>query len=587
MRLGFIYPTTHCRHSTGMVRFLTLVLTGCALMSASARAQFAPDAGSIMRETEQLRAPQVPRLSPQAVPEAPVKPSADALSFVVKRFDFTGVTLVPIAELRRVLEPWTGKEITFEDLQRALAAVTGFYQQQGWYVRPQLPAQDIVDGVVTINVIEGKLGQIVPEAGQDMPLSAERVQKFLTARQKPGDPLSMDDLSRAVTVLNEQPGVSAQVALAPSQDLGASDVVVSTARLPSLTGTLQADNWGAKSTGYYRLTGNANWNNPGGYGDQLQANVMGSEGTLYGRLAYNAPLGYDGWRANASFSALQYKLLGEFATLNNKGWATTTTVGLTYPLLRLATSNLTLSINASNSEYANSYSLAGDTLETKRRVTLGSIGVSGDHSDSWLGGGFTLGGLTLTSGYTNLEGTRANQIADRLGANTQGTFATLSGNGARLQRLTASTSLWASFSGQWASQNLDSSQKFSLGGPQGVRAYPVYEATGDQGWLGTVEARYDFYPGAQASLFYDMGWIQQFKSVGHLQQGALQALGPNTYNLKGWGIGLSYNYNNFVSLKVTMASRIGSNPGANPVTGADGDGTNDRTRFWFNVVVNL
>ena len=259
-----------------------------------------PDAGSIMRETEQLRAPQVPRLSPQAVPEAPVKVDPDALSFVVKRFDFTGVTLVPIADLRRALEPWTDKAITFEDLQRALTEVSTFYQEQGWYVRPQLPAQDIVGGVVVINVIEGKLGDVVPEASDDMPLSESRLKRFLTARQQSGDPLSMDDLSRAVTVLNEQPGVSAQVALAPSQDPGASDVVVSTTRLPAFSGTLQADNWGAKSTGYYRVTGNANWNNPGGYGDQLQANIMASEGTLYGRLAYDAPIGYDGWRANAT-----------------------------------------------------------------------------------------------------------------------------------------------------------------------------------------------------------------------------------------------------------------------------------------------
>jgi len=546
-----------------------------------------PDAGSIMRETEQLRRPDVPALSPLVVPQAPVKPDPDALSFVVKQFNLTGVTLVPLAKVQDVLKPWLNRPITFEELERALNAIAELYQQEGWYVRPQLPAQDIVDGTVTINVIEGKLGQVDPGIGEDMPLSAERVKRFMTARQQPGEPLSMAKLSRAITILNEQPGVSAQAALAPSLEDGASDVVIETVRLPSVSGSLQVDNWGARSTGYYRATGGANWNNPGGYGDQLQGNVMASEGTLYGRLAYNAPVGYDGWRANASFSALQYKLLGEFATLNNKGWATTSTVGLTYPLLRQTASNLTLSINASNAEYANSYSLEGDSLETKRRVTLGSVGLSGDHADGWMGGGFSLGGLTLNSGYTNLAGTRDNKIADRLGANTQGTFATLTGNGARLQRLTNKTSLWASFSGQWASQNLDSSQRYSLGGPQGVRAYPIYEATGDQGWLGTVEARYDFYAGAQASLFYDMGWIQQFKSTGHLQEAALRVSGPNTYNLKGWGAAVSYNYNNRVSMKVTVASRIGSNPGANPITGADGDGTSDRTRFWFNVVVAL
>ena len=560
-----------------------LAFVSSVFVPSLARAQFLPDAGAIMRETDQLRAPQMPRLSPQAVPAAPIKPDADALQFVVKRFELTGVTLVPIAELQKMLKPYTDREITFEELERALGEIAAYYQAKGWYVRPQLPAQDIVDGTVIINVIEGKLGQVEPELNENMPLSAGRIEKFLTARQAPGEPLNMDHLSRAITVLNEQPGVSAQAALAPSLDPGASDVIVSTTAMPALGGTVQVDNWGARSTGYWRLSANGNWNNPGGYGDQLQANVMASQGTQYARLAYNAPVGYDGWRANASFSALQYKLLGEFATLNNKGNATTANLGLTYPLVRQTTQNLNLAINVSNAEYVNKYSLESDSLETHRRVTLGSVGLTGDRADDWLGGGFNLGGLTFTTGYTNLAGTKANQIADRLGANTQNGFVTLTGNGARLQRLTPQSSLWLSFSGQWASQNLDSSQKFSLGGPQGVRAYPVYEATGDQGWLGTIEGRYNLTPEAQASLFYDMGWIQQFKSTTHLTS----QLGPNTYNLKGYGVAVSYNYGNRVSMKVTVARRIGGNPNANPITGTDGDGTNSATRFWFNVVVYL
>ena len=310
---------------------------------------------------------------------------------------------------------------------------------------------------------------------------------------------------------------------------------------------------------------------------------MGSEGTIYGQLGYTMPVGYDGWRLGGSVSALYYKLLGEFATLNNTGTANTFSLSATYPLIREATSNATISISGSDSHYDNKYRLEQDSLTISKRVSLASVAITGDEADDYFGGGFSVYGLTLTSGYAKL----GDKTSDRIGANTYGTFATLAGNGGRLQRLTDSTSLWLSFSGQWASQNLDSSQKFSLGGPQGVRAYPVYEATGDQGWLGTVEARWDFYEGAQASVFYDMGWIQQFKSTGHFQDLATQLTGPNTYNLKGWGVGVSYNYNNRVSMKFTVASRIGSNPGANPVTGADGDGTNDRTRFWFNVVVPL
>lgn len=548
-----------------------------------ALAQFAPDAGSIMRETEQLRSPQEPRLSPRSIVPAPIKPDPDAVRFMVKEFRLTGVTLVPLAELQALLKPWLNREITFEDLDRALAAIANFYQERGWFVRPQLPAQDIVDGVVTINVIEARLGKVEPQITDDMPLSAKRIEQFLTARQKPGEPLNMDELSHALTVLNEQPGVAAQVALAPSIEPGASDVIVETARLPSVSGNVQVDNWGAKSTGYWRGTGNVNWNNPLGYGDQIQANVMASEGTVYGRLGYNMPIGYAGWRLGVSYSALAYRLLGEFATLNNTGNAQTLLANLSYPLIRKPSANATFTLTGSDSSYENKYSLDIDDISIRKRVSTVSLGLTGDRVDDFWGGGFNVGGLTFTGGYTNLSGNRANQIADRLGANSQGSFYTLAGNGGRLQRLTESTSLWLSFSGQMASQNLDSSQKFSLGGPQGVRAYPVYEATGDQGWLGTVEARYNVTPEAQASLFYDMGWIQQFKSTSHLTE----LFSPNTYYLKGWGVGISYNYNNWISAKFTVARRIGGNPGANPVTGLDGDGTDASTRYWFNLVIYM
>jgi hemolysin activation/secretion protein len=54
--------------------------------------------------------------------------------------------------------------------------------------------------------------------------------------------------------------------------------------------------------------------------------------------------------------------------------------------------------------------------------------------------------------------------------------------------------LYASFSGQRASKNLDSSEEFFLGGPNGVRAYPQGEGAGDEGWLSRLELRHGAGP---------------------------------------------------------------------------------------------
>ena len=48
-------------------------------------------------------------------------------------------------------------------------------------------------------------------------------------------------------------------------------------------------------------------------------------------------------------------------------------------------------------------------------------------------------------------------------------------------------------------------RKISLGGPYAVRAYPAGDASGDEGWIGNLEARYAVWPGMQAALFYDYG----------------------------------------------------------------------------------
>ncbi len=59
---------------------------------------------------------------------------------------------------------------------------------------------------------------------------------------------------------------------------------------------------------------------------------------------------------------------------------------------------------------------------------------------------------------------------------------------------------------QWATHNLDSSEEFGLGGPGGVRAYPVGEGYGDRGWVGQVELRYTLAAWAPYA-FYDAGKV--------------------------------------------------------------------------------
>jgi hemolysin activation/secretion protein len=108
----------------------------------------------------------------------------------------------------------------------------------------------------------------------------------------------------------------------------------------------------------------------------------------------------------------------------------------------------------------------------------------------------------------------------------------------RLQRLSDNLSLLGALSLQRASKNLTSSEKFSLGGPNAVRAYPVAEGSGDEGMVFQAELRYvlsAYKPlGGDLTLmtFWDYGQSK-------LNRKPINTDSPNYRSIAGYGVGAS------------------------------------------------
>ena len=153
----------------------------------------------------------------------------------------------------------------------------------------------------------------------------------------------------------------------------------------------------------------------------------------------------------------------------------------------------------------------------------------------------------------------------------------------RQQQVSADLSLYGSLSGQWAGKNLDSSEKFYLGGSSGVRAYPSNEGGGSQGQLLNVELRWQLPEGMNLTGFYDHGRVTQ-----NVMNDFAGAPALNRFALKGAGVSMGWRHGSGVSLQATYARRLGSNPNAITTDvnrGADQDGTLHRNRFWLTASV--
>jgi hemolysin activation/secretion protein len=143
--------------------------------------------------------------------------------------------------------------------------------------------------------------------------------------------------------------------------------------------------------------------------------------------------------------------------------------------------------------------------------------------------------------------------------------------------------VYANFTGQSAAKNLDSSEKFALGG-MGVRAYPQGEASGDAGALLNLEARYNIpgfeFGNLQLVGFYDYGSIKLHKTT----WAGWQPIGlpnfPNSYSLSGAGFGLNVYKENDFSVRSSVAWKVGSNPGRDAL-GRDSDSESKSLRFWL------
>ena len=202
------------------------------------------------------------------------------------------------------------------------------------------------------------------------------------------------------------------------------------------------------------------------------------------------------------------------------------------------------------------------------------LGLYGNHRDNLGGGGLSTYSLTASSGDVDIE-TPAARAVDALTARTQGGYGKLAFTAARLQSVTRTISLYASIYGQVASENLDISEKMVLGGPYGVRAYPVGEAYADEGYVASLEARL-LLPRPSERM------LGQMHAIAFVETGTVTinadpgAAGSNHRTLSAAGVGLSWSaYNNFVA-KAFYAHRLGN---AKATSAPDSSG-----RFWLQLV---
>lgn len=503
-------------------------------------------------------------------------------TILLKGLRFSGkVELLAEAERARLSQSASGERLGVAGLYALADEVTAMLQRQGHLLaRAVLPPQDITEGVVTIQIVEGVLEGVTFNRGKDVRAKEDRLLAIAETRID-ADSVTKGNLEAALLHMNDHPGVTARAKLTPGVTPNSSRLIVDVQQTPVFSATLSGDNAGSTSSGRPQVNGAVTLADVTGYGDLTRLFASVSEGQKFGSISLSAPLGASGFAINTTYSYLNYRNIDATGSaLGLNGHAHFVSSGLDYSLIRSRDLNLHLTVDLDWKALVDD-SVVG-RLQDKRSLSS-SIGINGDMRDAFLGGGLTGWSLGWTYGDLDLSREASALAADQASLKTQGQFHRLNASLARLQDLPGNFSLFARAYGQWANKNLDSSEDFALGGPYGVRGWPVGEGRGDLGVLGTVELRYDApisaqYGALQFAGFLDAGHVWVNKNPGGLA--ALNACGCNDFSLASAGVSARWRRKE-LSLSATYAHGLGGNPGRSSLTGANAGGGTSSHQFWL------
>ncbi|WP_332877348.1 ShlB/FhaC/HecB family hemolysin secretion/activation protein [Massilia sp. S19_KUP03_FR1] len=464
-------------------------------------------------------------LTAYAAAQVPASPT-----FSLTAIAFAGNTVFSDATLQAQVADKLGQRVTFADLTALAARVTALYHDAGYILTDTVvPGQEIEGGKVTLSVLEGRLGRVRVERVTDVPVPEPLVVAIL-AQLQPGQPMTQQQLERALLMLSDTPGMATQAALEAGDAPGAFDLVVDLKAAPRTSFSLDLDNQGSPSTGKNRVGLLGRINSPFGRGDNLDLRLLSSfgKGLAFGRIAYELPLGRSGLRGIVAAGHIQYQLGQDFAALDAHGSADVLELGLSYPLIRSRRENL---FGKATVEHK----LLDDRLDafdqvSRKRLDSLDLGLVYERRDDWQDGGYVSAGLDVIKGHLALRSEPDRLLDQGPGRGTAGGFVRATFQLARLQALGHGLSGYVALAGQWANSNLDSADKIAGGGPRAVRAYSSASGIGDEAAIVNAELRWAASASTTVSAFYDLGRVR----LSHAPAPGVD----NHLTLSGVGVGL-------------------------------------------------
>ena len=484
-----------------LVVLMVPMLSGAGLAQDPLSSPLSPAPTPLPKELPEPEPPLPHILPPAPVPER--RGPFPKVTVFTREIRLMGSTVFTAEELAQVTDPFRNREVTSEDIESLRVALTLLYVKHGYSTSGALvPDQAIVDGVLTIQIVEGKLGRIDVEGNYWFRTS------YFTSRLRldAGPPVNVQALQQRLQRFQTDHRIERiNAELKPGETRGDSVLNVRVAERRPIKAWLEYNNFTSPGVGSNQVFGTIADENLLGFGDRLRVRYgqsFGTDSNAHGSginpnlsvnyvvpiTPYDTTFGFD--YRKLDFTAIQ----SSFKPLDITGKLQTFAFTLRQPILQSPSQELALALTGQSQSFETT--LLGNPFEFQRGSTNGVSQVSVlrflqeyvQRSPNQV-----ISALSRMSFGLPILGATVNGGSEQ----ATGEFFSWLGQTQLVRRLNPTNiQLLARADLQVSNKHLFVMEQMAVGGRYSVRGYREFTLLRDNVFLGSLEARIPLYTSA-------------------------------------------------------------------------------------------
>ena len=459
----------------------------------------------------------------------------DGQTVAISQVVFSGNTVIGTQILEEIAIGDCNRDLCMKDISSLCMAIQNEYRRRGYFLaRAFPPPQEIHNGVLLIQVIEGSLGQLTVEGNTHY--STAFIESYFS--DLVGAPLNYNLFLKRMLLLNENPELKASAVFKKGSRTGTADLIIRVEDHRPISFYVDYNNYGSSYTTRSRVGAKLNVGNiPIGASRFSLTQVQGLpfDELLFTQATYRIPL------VNRTGAALEGAYLYSrfhvppFSDLDVKGGTNIGTIRYIQPVGRTRALHADIYTSFDFKDIRNFLLDTAASIDILREL---GAGFDLDYIDPW---GRTFFESYIYFGIPDIFGgsPSTNPMSSHPGAGAR--FIKGTGYIKRLQKIVSDYYLMVSLTGQWSTRRLPIAEEIYIGGVDTVRGFFPAVALGDQGLYVNCELRIPPPFFADTHVFkFKKTWREILQIVAFIDCGSvffMQDSGTVQTTLTGVGLG--------------------------------------------------